>query len=146
MDKIEIISTTVNDIVRILNGDEAFDFLVGIMAICCGIELALILILGKDFQHDILKTRDKIAIILTLVIPLSGIFIGCAVADNFIKEEAIIGQEYIYEMYVPDDVPINEFLNKYEVVSRDGNNYVAREVVLYEEPIPVKGGETDERD
>ena len=133
MDKIEIISTTVNDIIEVLNQDLCDVVFSGTTAVCVVVSLIVMAIVLSKEQILYTNAVDKIIPIIVGVLavtsPVWGMLIGFAV-----QEKAIVGEEYIYEMYIPDDVPLNEFLDKYEIISRDGNNCTAREVLMYDEP------------
>lgn len=135
MDKVEIIKETTNNIVEVLNESQCTAVIVISMLACVAILfLATAVSFSKDPSKYSMSNRSVAIAIITVLSPVWGILVGWAIETNFIEEKAITGEEHIYEIYVPDDVPLNEFLDKYTVLSRDGNNYTVREVLMYDEP------------
>ena len=65
-------------------------------------------------------------VILTSIFVAVSVFIGTGVANIEGKSEVFDYTEY--KVIVDDTVNMNEFMNKYEVLDRDGEIYIVKEI------------------
>lgn len=90
--------------------------------ILCGIVLALCF-WGTSATYS-LNLGGTIAVIIIGFLLGMGIGVGVGFANN----GAPTAYETHYKVLISDEVPLNEFLERYEIVDQDGKIFVVREV------------------
>lgn len=129
MNGVEILNTVVNDIDVVQNLNFVYFICIGITILCTAISVIIIFV--KELY---LRNKPGITLILSLS-PIWGLILGGVIAIN-LEDTRVIGQEYVYEMSVSDEVSFNEFTKKYEIISRNGDVYTVREVVMFDNADP----------
>lgn len=129
MNGVEILNTVINDIDVVQNLNFVYFICIGITILCTAISVIIIFV--KELY---LRNKPGITLILSLS-PIWGLILGGVIAIN-LEDTRVIGQEYIYEMSVSDEVSLNEFTEKYEIISHNGDVYTVREVVMFDNVDP----------
>lgn len=102
----------------------AFGFNWGIFAFMFVITGTLLAMLGWLLGEEVFNSMVATAIYITVAIVLA-MLLGCAAAED--DQCTPTKYETHYKVTISDEVPMNEFLERYEIIDQEGKIFTVRE-------------------
>ena len=136
MNGVEILDTATYKITELSN-QVASALAIVLIAILCSIIAVAILCFScseDDVRYSTLKC--SLLTIFAASSPLWGLLIGFLISHNCIQERIVVGETYVYQCTISDEVSFNDLAARYEVIGHQGKIYKIRETVMFDEPIP----------
>jgi hypothetical protein len=102
----------------------AWGFNWGVFVFMFVITGTLLAMLGWLLGEELFNSTLATAICITVAIVLA-MLLGCAAAED--DQGIPTKYETHYKVTISDEVPMNEFLERYEIIDQDGKIYTVRE-------------------